>query len=62
MNDEMEIKIYHTMCSIAKICKKYFYDRKYLPRDTWNIENRVEEIIAKSKTLETQLNNSKKQV
>ena len=51
MSEEDEIKIYHKMCKISKICKNYFYERKYLPNDGWSIDSRVYDILKSSEEL-----------
>ena len=49
IKDEDEVKIYHIVCDISKICKNYFYERKYLPKDCWSIDDVVKEILLSSK-------------
>ena len=56
MSDEDEVKIYHILCDISKICKNYFYERKYLPSDAWSADNAVSAILGASKTLKTKYN------
>ena len=51
MSEEDEIKIYHKMCKISKICKNYFYERKCLPNDGWSIDSRVYDILKSSEEL-----------
>ena len=51
---EDEIKIYHKVCDISRICKKYFYERKYLPSDAWSMDKVVESIYSTSKDLKKQ--------
>ena len=53
MSDEDEVKIYHILCDISKICKNYFYERKYLPSDAWSVDNIVSAILGASKRLKT---------
>jgi len=53
-----EIKLYYTICSISRICKKYFFDRKNIPSSCWSINDYVEKILSASKKLETQYNES----
>ena len=50
-NDE-EVKVYHLMCDISKICRKYFYSRNHLPSDFWRPKGEISKIIDKSKQLE----------
>lgn len=63
ISEEQEIKLYHIICDISKICKNYFYERKYLPNDAWSIDNVINDISIstkqlKSKYLEFKKNNS----
>ncbi len=63
ISDEQEIKLYHIICDISKICKNYFYERKYLPNDAWSIDDVINDISIstkqlKSKYLEFKKNNS----
>lgn len=51
MSEEKEVKLYHIVCDISKICKKYFFERKYLPKDAWSIDKVVKSIHLKSKDL-----------
>lgn len=51
ITNEDEVKLYHIVCDISKICKNYFYERKYLPRDCWSIDEVVKEISLSSKEL-----------
>ena len=37
IRDEDEIQLYHLICDISRVCKEYFYDRKYLPNDAWKM-------------------------
>ena len=60
ITDEEEVKLYYLICDISKICKKYFYERKYLPSDAWSIESVVKSIYQKSKTLNSNYNEMKK--
>lgn len=53
IKDEDEVKIYHIVCDISKICKNYFYERKYLPKDCWSIDDVVKEILLSSKELKS---------
>lgn len=54
MSDEDEIKIYHILCDISKICKNYFYGRKYLPDHYWSADDVVQNILASSKELKSE--------
>ena len=63
ISEEQEIKLYHIICDISKICKNYFYERKYLPNDVWSIDDVINDISIstkqlKSKYLEFKKNNS----
>lgn len=60
IRDEDEIKLYHLICDISKICKEYFYARKYLPDDAWSIEKVVKPIYQTSKELNKRYNDLKK--
>ena len=60
INEEDEIKLYHIVCDISKICKEYFYARKYLPKYYWKIDNVVKSIYSSSKDLKTIYSNLKK--
>lgn len=51
ISDEDEVKLYHIVCDISKICKNYFYERKYLPSDCWCVDDVVNEIALSSKRL-----------
>ena len=53
IKDEDEVKIYHIVCYIYKIFKNYFYERKYLPKDCWSIDDVVKEILLSSKELKS---------
>lgn len=54
MSDEDEIKIYHILCDISKICKNYFYERKYLPDHYCSADDAVQNILASSKELKSE--------
>lgn len=60
LSKEDEIKLYHIACDIAKICKNYFFNRKYLPSDCWSIDDVVKLISASSTELKKQYNIMKK--
>ncbi len=51
ISDEDEVRLYHIVCDISKICKDYFYERKYLPDDCWKVDDVVKQICASSKEL-----------
>lgn len=51
ISDEDEVRLYHIVCDISKICKEYFYERKYLPDDCWKVDDVVKQICASSKEL-----------
>lgn len=53
ISNEDEMKLYHIVCDISKICKNYFYERKYLPKDCWSIDDVVKEISLSSKELKS---------
>ena len=60
LSNEEEIKLYHIVCNISKICKNYFYERKYLPKDYFSIDDVVKLISASSTELKKQYNIMKK--
>lgn len=51
ISDEDEVRLYHIVCDISKICKDYFYERKYLPDDCWKVDDVVKQLCASSKEL-----------
>lgn len=51
ISDEDEVRLYHIVCDISKICKDYFYERKYLPDDCWKVDDVVKQICASTKEL-----------
>lgn len=62
VSDEDEVQLYYIICDIARICKKYFYERKYLSSDVWCIDDVIKGISSstkelKSKYLEIKKNN-----
>lgn len=59
ISNEDEMKLYHIVCDISKICKNYFYERKYLPKDCWSIDDVVKEISLSSKELKSKYNEIK---
>ncbi|MBO5095751.1 MAG: hypothetical protein J6D28_00910 [Bacilli bacterium] len=61
MQEKDEIQLYYLVCDISKICKDYFYERKYLPQDAWSMETVVKSIYQKSKTLNSKYNEIKKE-
>lgn len=60
INEEDEIKLYHKVCDISRICKKYFYERKYLPSDAWSIDGVIDSIYSTSKELKKKYDELKK--
>lgn len=60
LSNEDEVKLYHIVCDIAKTCKNYFFERKYLPSDCWSIDDVVKSISASSTELKKQYNMMKK--
>lgn len=62
MKEEDEIKLYHIVCDISKICKEYFYERKYLPKDCWSIDDVVKMIYSSSQDLKKTYNELKKNI
>lgn len=51
LSNEDEINLYHIICDIAKTCRNYFFERKYLPSDCWSIDDVVKSISASSTEL-----------
>ena len=60
ISEEDEVRLYYIVCDISKICKEYFYARKYLPKDYWKVDDVVKSIYSSSKDLKTTYNNLKK--
>lgn len=52
ITEEDENQLYYKICSIARVCKKYFFERKYLPSDSWSIDDVVNNILVASSALE----------
>ena len=48
ITDDEEARLYYLMCDISKMCRKYFYVRKNLPRDAWSTEKVVNYIYQTS--------------
>jgi len=61
INNEQEKQLYYLVCDISKICKEYFYERKYLPRDAWSMDSVVKEIYMTSKNLKKKYDDYKKE-
>jgi len=53
ISDEDEVRLYYIVCDISKICKEYFYARKYLPSDYWKVDDVVKQICESSKELKS---------
>ena len=53
ISDEEEVQLYYLICDISRICKKYFFERKHLPKDAWSID----EVIKKLSTSNQKLKN-----
>ena len=51
ISDEEEVQLYYIICDISKICKNYFYERKYLPKDAWDIDDIIKGISQSTKML-----------
>lgn len=51
ISDEEEVQLYYIICDISKICKNYFYERKYLPKDAWSIDEVIKKISVSNKKL-----------
>lgn len=60
IKDEDEKQLYYLVCDISKICKEYFYERKYLPKGAWSMESVVKSIYQTSKILNKKYNDLKK--
>lgn len=60
IKDEDEKQLYYLVCDISKICKKYFYERKDLPKDAWSMDSVVKSIYQTSKALNKKYNDLKK--
>ena len=60
VSDEDEVQLYYIICDIARICKKYFYERKYLPSDAWCIDDVIKEISLSTKELKSKYSEIKK--
>ena len=60
VSDEDEVQLYYIICDIARICKKYFYERKYLPSDTWCIDDVIKRISISVKELKSKYSEIKK--
>lgn len=60
ISDEDEVQLYYIICDIAKICKNYFYERKYLPSDCWSVDDVVQEISFSTKKLKSKYSEIKK--
>ena len=54
LSNEDEIELYHIVCDIAKTCRNYFFNRKYLPRDCWSIDDVIKLLSAHSTKLKKQ--------
>ena len=61
INNEQEKQLYYLVCDISKICKEYFYERKYLSRDAWSMDSVVKEIYMTSKNLKKKYDDYKKE-
>lgn len=51
ITSEDEVLIYHKICDLSRICKKYFFARLHLPEDCWSVDDTVSSIILKTKDL-----------
>lgn len=51
VSDEDEMQLYYIICDLSKICRNYFYERKYLPKDYWSIDSVIKEISLTTKEL-----------
>lgn len=60
VSDEDEVQLYYIICDIARICKKYFYERKYLPSDAWCIDDVIKGISLSTKELKSKYSEIKK--
>jgi len=53
ISDEEEIQLYYIICDISKICKKYFFERKHLPKDAWSIDEVIKKLSMANKKLKS---------
>lgn len=60
ISDEDEVQLYYIICDIAKICKNYFYERKYLPNDVWSVDDVIKEISLSTNKLKSKYSEIKK--
>ena len=51
MTEEDEERLYHKVCDISRVCKKYFYERKYLPSSSWSMDKVVKSIYTSARDL-----------
>ena len=51
ISEEDEVRLYYIVCDISKICKEYFYARKYLPNDYWNVDDVVTQVEERVRNL-----------
>ena len=54
MSAEDEKKIYYIICDMSKICRDYFFARKHLPNDYWQIEDVIKSISDNTKRLKNE--------
>ena len=60
ITDEEEVQLYFIFCDISKICKKYFFERKHLPKDTWSIDKVINKLSLSTKKLKSKYSEMKK--
>lgn len=51
ISDEEEVQLYYLICDISRICKKYFFERKHLPKDAWSIDEVIKKLSTSNKKL-----------
>lgn len=44
MSEELEEEIYYAMCKISKICRQYFFERKYSCMSCVSLNKTIESI------------------
>ena len=57
MSESDELKMYHIICDISSFCRDYFYGRKHLPRDFYNLEDGIRSIILSADELKKEFKN-----
>lgn len=60
ITDEEEVQLYYIICDISRICKKYFFERKHLPKDAWSIDKVINKLSLSTKKLKSKYSEIKK--